>query len=235
MLISIIIPIYNEENHLKKILKKIHEVKNINKEIILINDFSNDNTQEIIETECPGLFNKLIINKKNMGKGFSIKEGLKVANGDIVLIQDADLEYNPEDYYKLISPIINSNIEVVYGSRVLPGGKRKRPNNFDTRIRVKANKFLTFLSNLLNNQDLTDCHTCYKVFSSKVIRKIKLEENGFSFCPEVTAKISKLGVKIHEVPIDYFGRTHEEGKKINFIDGFKAIYAILKYNLFIKS
>ena len=234
MLTSILIPVFNEENHIKKILIKINEVKNISKEIILINDGSNDNTLKIIQTECNGLFDILINNKKNMGKGFSIREGIKVARGDVVLIQDADLEYNPENYQNLLEPIFLNKYKVVYGSRVLPGGIRSRPSSIDTKIRILANKFLTYLSNKLNNQKLTDCHTCYKVFLAEVIKKIDLEENGFAFCPEVTAKISKLGIRIYEVPIDYFGRTFEEGKKINFIDGFKAIYAILKYNIFFK-
>lgn len=231
MLTSVIIPVYNEENHIKKILIKINNIKNISKEIILINDCSNDNTPSIIQNECKGLYDKLINNKKNMGKGFSIKEGIKVATGDIILIQDADLEYNPENYQALLEPIFLKTSKVVYGSRVLPGGKRTRPNTIDTKIRVLANRFLTFFSNKLNNQELTDCHTCYKVFLRDIIKNINLEENGFAFCPEVTAKVSKLGIKIYEVPIDYFGRTFNEGKKINFFDGLKAIYAILKYNL----
>jgi dolichol-phosphate mannosyltransferase len=231
MLTSVIIPVYNEENHIKKILIKINNIKNISKEIVLINDCSNDNTPNIIQNECKGLYDKLINNKKNMGKGFSIKEGIKVATGDIILIQDADLEYNPENYQALLEPIFLKTSKVVYGSRVLPGGTRTRPNTTDTKIRVLANRFLTFLSNKLNNQELTDCHTCYKVFLKDIIKNINLEENGFAFCPEVTAKVSKLGIKIYEVPIDYFGRTFKEGKKINFFDGLKAIYAILKYNL----
>jgi glycosyltransferase involved in cell wall biosynthesis len=203
----------------------------MHKEVIIVNDKSNDDTLNIIKNQCHGIFTKLINNDKNMGKGFSVREGIKCATGEIIIIQDADLEYSPKDYFKLIDPIIKKESQVVYGSRVLPGGIRIRPKKIDTKIRIIANAFLTLLSNLLNNQKLTDCHTCYKVFLAELIKKIPLKENGFAFCPEVTAKISKLGVKIKEVPIDYFGRTHNDGKKINFLDGFRAIYAIFKYNL----
>jgi hypothetical protein len=151
-----------------------------------------------------------------------------------VIVQDADLEYNPKDYSKLIFPIINSKADVVYGSRVLSGAKRFRPKSIDTIVRMLANYFLTFLSNILNRQNLTDAHTCYKVFKSSILKKIKLKENGFNFCPEFTAKISSLGVSILEIPISYYGRTHEQGKKIYFTDGLKAIYAIFKYNFFLK-
>ena len=231
MLITIVIPVYNEEKYIKKILKKINEIKNLEKEIIVVNDSSTDGTKRILDNEKI-LYSKLINNKKNMGKGFSCREGIKVSNGDIVIIQDADLEYNPENYIKLIDPIVKEQTSVVYGSRVLPGGKRTRPSTFDFKIRYFANLFLTFLSNLLNKQNLTDCHTCYKVFKSNVLKKINLYENGFCFCPEITAKVSRLGIKIQEVPIDYFGRTHSEGKKIVYFDGLRAIYSILKYNLF---
>lgn len=231
MLVSIIIPVFNEENFIQEILKKISEVKNIKKEIIIVNDCSTDSTVKILETNCLGLYDKIIHNKKNMGKGFSVREGIKSATGQIILIQDADLEYNPDNYPRLVDPIIKKEAQVIYGSRVLEGGTRVRPKIYDSKVRLFANNFLTILSNFLNKQNLTDCHTCYKVFLSNVIKKIHLEENGFAFCPEVTAKISKLGIKIKEVPIDYYGRTHEEGKKIVFLDGIKAIFAIIKYNL----
>jgi len=231
MLVSIIIPVYNEENFIQEILKKISEVKNIKKEIIIVNDCSTDSTVKILETNCLGLYDKIIHNKKNMGKGFSVREGIKSATGQIILIQDADLEYNPDNYPRLVDPLIKKEAQVIYGSRVLEGGTRVRPKIYDSKVRLFANNFLTILSNFLNKQNLTDCHTCYKVFLSDVIKKIHLEENGFAFCPEVTAKISKLGIKIKEVPIDYYGRTHEEGKKIVFLDGIKAIFAIIKYNL----
>jgi glycosyltransferase involved in cell wall biosynthesis len=231
MLISIIIPVFNEESFIKEILIRINNINGLKKEIIIVNDCSNDNTAKILESECKNLYTKIINNKENMGKGYSVKQGIIHASGEIIIIQDADLEYNPDNYLTLLNPIINNEAQVVYGSRVLKGGTRTRPKTIDTKIRMFANNFLTFFSNFLNNQDLTDCHTCYKVFLSSVIKRIPLEENGFAFCPEVTAKISKLGIKIKEVPIDYFGRTHKEGKKIVFIDGLKAVYAIIKYNL----
>lgn len=231
MLISIIIPVFNEETFIKEILIRINNISELKKEIIVVNDCSNDNTDKILESECKNLYTKIIKNNKNMGKGYSVRQGIIHASGEIIIIQDADLEYNPENYLTLINPIVNGEAQVVYGSRVLNGGKRTRPNTIDTKIRMFANNFLTIFSNFLNNQNLTDCHTCYKVFLSSVIKRIHLEENGFAFCPEVTAKISKLGIRIKEVPIDYFGRTHKEGKKIVFMDGLKAVYAIIKYNL----
>ena len=232
MLVSIIIPVYNEEKYIFEILKRVNNVKNIEKEIIVINDQSNDQTLNILKNDCKSLYTKLITNKKNRGKGFSCREGIKNSTGEIIIIQDADLEYNPENFLNLIEPIKQKNAKVVYGSRVMPGGNRTRPKTFDFIIRYFANWFLTFLSNILNKQFISDCHTCYKVFSSDVLKKITLYEDGFCFCPEITAKVSRLGIKIKEVPIDYYGRTHAEGKKIVYFDGFRAIYSILKYNLF---
>jgi len=232
MLISIIIPVYNEEDYIKELLTRVNSIKELNKEIIVVNDKSTDNTKNILENECKSLYSKLINNEKNMGKGFACRKGIDISTGDIIIIQDADLEYNPENYIKLIEPIKNDESKVVYGSRVLPGAKRTRPKTLDFKIRYIANIFLTFLSNILNKQSLSDCHTCYKVFSADILKSIDLYENGFTFCPEITAKVSRLGIKIKEIPIDYYGRTHDQGKKIFFIDGIKAIYSILKYNLF---
>lgn len=232
MIVSIVIPVYNESRTIYEILTKINKIKNIKKQIIIVDDGSNDNTATIINSKCKHLFEKFISYKKNRGKGYACRIGLKNVDGDIVIIQDADLEYDPRDYQKLINPIIKQKTNIVYGSRVLKGGKRTRPKTFDVVIRLLANYFLTFLSNLFNNYKLTDAHTCYKVFRSDLLKKIKLKEDGFNFCPEITAKFSKIKERIIEVPINYYGRTHKEGKKISFFDGFKAIYAILKYNLF---
>ena len=234
MLISIVIPIYNEEKSIKAILLKIKKIQDFKKEVILVDDGSTDKTKQIIKNKCTGLYHKKIFLKKNFGKGYALRQGFKKVRGSIVIVQDADLEYNPKDYLKLICPIVNSTADIVYGSRVLLGAKRLRPKSIDTIIRMLANYFLTFLSNILNNQNLTDAHTCYKVFRSGILQKIKLRENGFNFCPEFTAKISSLGIRILEVPISYQGRTHKQGKKIFFTDGLKAIYAIFKYNLFYK-
>jgi dolichol-phosphate mannosyltransferase len=231
MLLSIIIPVFNEEEYIKKILEKIKKIENIKKEIIVINDGSQDNTSNILENECRELVDEIINNETNRGKGYACRLGIKKAKGDIILIQDADLEYNPENYYDLIEPILKKKTKVVYGSRVLGNRKRTRPSTFDFKVRYLANVFLTSLSNFMNKQNLTDAHTCYKIFCSDIVKDIKLEENGFCFCPEITAKISKKKESILEVPIDYFGRTHSEGKKIKFLDGFKAIKSIIKYNL----
>lgn len=232
MLVSVIIPVFNETRTILPILKKINTIRGIKKEIIIIDDGSTDNTKLIIRKKCSKLYSKLISYKKNRGKGYACRQGLKKARGNIIIIQDADLEYDPKDYPKLVEPIIKKKTKVVYGSRVLKGGKRIRSKSFDVFIRLLANHFLTFLSNILNNQNLTDAHTCYKVFDKSLLKKIKLKEDGFNFCPEITAKFSKAREKIYEVPINYYGRTHAEGKKITFIDGFRAIYAILRYNLF---
>ena len=216
MLLSIVIPVFNEEKLIREILLKIKKLNNLKKEIILVNDGSTDNTQNVIEKDCKGLYDKFINLDSNFGKGYALRKGFELVVGDIIIVQDADLEYDPQDYLKLIDPIINSGHDVVYGSRVLDGSTRTRPKTFDTLIRVLANKFLTFLSNVSNNQNLTDAHTCYKVFKTSRLKQIKLVENGFNFCPEITAKFSQLGIKIHEVPISYHGRTHKRRKK-NFI------------------
>ena len=231
--VSIIIPIFNERNYIKEILIKINLETKIQKEIILVDDGSTDGSKDIIIKDCENLYSKVIFLDKNFGKGYALRQGFKIASGEIILIQDADLEYDPKDYEKLLHPIFYEQKKVVYGSRVIKGGHRTRPKTYDTFIRMFANHFLTFFSNLFNSQNLTDAHTCYKVFHKKILSEFNLKEDGFNFCPEITAKISKLGIKIYEVPINYHGRTHKEGKKISFLDGFKAIFAIIKYN-FIK-
>ena len=228
-----IIPCYNEKNTILKILNQVEKIKNIKKQIILIDDKSTDGSRELIKKFKFKSDFKLIFHKNNLGKGACIKSAKKYIYGDIVVIQDADLEYSPTDYHKLIKPIVLKKTNIVYGSRVLERNRYKA-QNFSSIFRVFANHILTLFSNYINNQNLTDAHTCYKTIRSNIYKKIILKENGFSFCPEITTKISNLEEDIIEVPIKYFGRTYEEGKKISFLDGFSAIIAIIKYKFFKK-
>lgn len=230
-LLSIIIPCFNEEKTIELILKKILKLTNINKQIIVVNDASTDKSLYLIN-KFGSKIDIVINHKYNLGKGSCIKSAKKKVKGDIVMIQDADLEYNPKDYKKLINPIINNKHLVVYGSRVLNKDRFDNLNNFTHSIRIFANYTLTLINNIINNQDLTDAHTCYKVFNIHVFKKIKLIENDFAFCPEVTTKISNLGYKIHEVPINYKGRNYSQGKKIKLKDGFKALFTLIKYRFF---
>jgi len=227
--LSIIIPVYNEKNTIEKLLNKIHKLSHIKKEIIVVDDASSDGSTNILKKN-KNKFTKLIHHKKNLGKGAAIKTAKKFVKGNVVIIQDADLEYNPSDYFKLLH-FINKGYKVVYGSRVL-GRNRYLLKNFSSIIRIFFNHILTLISNLLNNQRLTDAHTCYKMFASDVFLKIELKENDFSFCPEITTKIGLLKIKIKEVPIKYNGRDYDEGKKIRLIDGIKAIITLFKYRFF---
>ena len=232
MFLSIIIPVYNEESTIIQILKKVNnQKKKLNLEVIISNDGSNDRTLELIK-ENSDLYNKLISNKINMGKGHAIRQALNYANGNVILIQDADLEYDPEDYEKLLSPIKQGISNVVYGSRVLNYKNRySATNSFTSTLRIFGNHVLTVFSNIINRQNLTDAHTCYKLFKSSVVNKINLKHNGFSFCPEITTKISNIGEKIFEVPINYKGRSFAEGKKISITDAFIAFFTILKFKI----
>tara|TARA_A100000164_G_C21868885_1_gene754060 strand:- start:342 stop:1028 length:687 start_codon:yes stop_codon:yes gene_type:complete len=227
MKISIIIPCYNEINTIEKIIDKILLQETFDKEIIVIDDNSTDGTKDLLKN-IKGKYNKLIINSKNYGKGYSIKKGISNATGDIILIQDADLEYDPSDYEKLIRPIILDNADVVFGSR-FAGAEEKRVLFFWHSL---GNKFLTLLSNMLTNLNLTDMESGYKVFKSDVIKNINLNENRFGFEPEITAKISRENLRIYEVGIKYYGRKYSDGKKITWKDGISAIKCIIKYNLF---
>ena len=228
MKISIIIPCFNEEKTISLVINKILTNYPGEKEIIVIDDYSNDKTREILKSELENKIDKLIFNKKNYGKGFSIREGINVAEGDVVLIQDADLEYDPSDYNKLLKPIEKGVADVVYGSRFL-GGEEKRVLYFWHTI---GNKFLTTFSNMFSNLNLTDMEVGYKLFKSNVIKDIKLIENRFGFEPEITAKIAKKKIRIFEVGISYYGRRYEDGKKITWKDGVSALRCIIKYNLF---
>ena len=228
MKVSIIIPCYNEQSTIKEIIYKINSQSNIEKEIIVIDDFSNDKTREILENELKNNIHKIILNERNYGKGYSIKKGIENASGDCIIIQDADLEYDPTDYTKLLDPIINDVADVVYGSRFI-GTSERRVLYFWHTI---GNKLLTLFSNMLSNLNLTDMEVGYKVFKSNVLKEINLVENRFGFEPEVTAKIAKKNIRIYEVGISYFGRKYSDGKKITWKDGFSAIRCIVKYNLF---
>ncbi len=227
MKVSIIIPCFNEERTIEQIIIKVIENKIFPFEIIIVDDFSTDNTRQILENKLKGKVDKIILNNKNYGKGYSIRKGLGVASGDVILIQDADLEYDPNDYEKLLKPIKDGFADVVYGSRFI-GSEEKRVLYFWHMI---GNKLLTLISNMLTNLNLTDMEVCYKVFKSDVIKSIELKENRFGFEPEITAKISKKKIRIYEVGVKYFGRTYSEGKKINWKDGFSALRCIIKYNL----
>lgn len=235
--LSIIIPAYNEGRTIHLILDKIKQVEllnNIQKEIIIVNDSSTDDTENAIrvyQQNNPDLNIQYYKNEINSGKGFAIRKGIQAATGNYTIIQDADLEYDPRDYNKLLTPILEGFADVVFGSRLVSSN----PHRILFFWHSIGNHILTFLSNMGSNLNLTDMETCYKLFRSEVIKQINLKENRFGFEPEVTAKVSRIPkVRIYEVGISYYGRTYEEGKKISWKDGFRAIWCIFKYNTFAK-
>lgn len=235
MLVTIIVPCFNEERTIEKLILKINSLKKINKQIIVIDDGSTDRTRKIIREKLKKKIDKIIFHKNNSGKGSAIISAIKFIRGQIVIIQDADLEYNPHDYYKLLKPFENSKNNVVYGSRVLGRRKKIFDHNLEKIYRIFGNFILTKISNIINNQNLTDAHTCYKVFRKKLFLKLKIEQRDFSFCAEVTTKISKLRENIIEIPIRYNGRSHKDGKKISFNDAILTLLAIIKHRLKFKS
>jgi glycosyltransferase involved in cell wall biosynthesis len=227
MKLSIVIPCYNEIETIQTIVDAVKAAPIADKEIIIVDDFSTDGTRTLLADKIAPQVQQVLYHEKNMGKGAALRTGFKHATGDVVVVQDADLEYDPQEYPKLLEPIIKGRADVVFGSRFM-GADAHRVVYFWHMI---GNKFLTLLSNMFTNINLTDMETCYKMFRREVIQSINIEENRFGFEPEITAKVARKGCRIYEVGISYYGRTYAEGKKIGWRDGFRAIYAILKYNL----
>lgn len=230
MKLSIVMPVYNEEKFIHEAVKRVKEcdIGDLEKEIIVVDDFSTDGTREILEKDITPLVDKVIFKEKNEGKGATIRRGFKLTTGDFVIIQDADLEYDPNEYKDLLAPMLSGKADVVYGSR-FAGGQPHRVLFFWHSL---GNKFLTLLSNMFTNLNLTDMECCYKLFRKEVLDSITLEQNRFGIEPELTAKVAKGNWRIYEVGISYFGRTYAEGKKINWKDGVQAIWCIVKYGLF---
>jgi glycosyltransferase involved in cell wall biosynthesis len=226
--LSIIIPCYNEKSTIREVIDAVLAAPYDDKEIIIVDDCSKDGTKEVLLEEIEPLVHQILFHKVNQGKGAALRTGIQAATGDIVLIQDADLEYDPQEYPNLVEPILRNKADVVYGSRFM-GSQPHRVLYFWHSV---GNMVLTILSNMFTNLNLTDMETCYKVFRREIIQGISIKENRFGFEPEITAKIAKLECRIFEVGISYYGRTYKEGKKIGWKDGFRAIYCIIKYNLF---
>jgi glycosyltransferase involved in cell wall biosynthesis len=230
MKLSVIIPVFNEKEYIREIVSRVINapVGNLEKEVIVVDDHSTDGTIEILKNEIEPIVQKIIYKQQNQGKGAALRTGFQQASGDVLVVQDSDLEYDPKEYIKLLNPILEGKADVVYGSRFV-GSQPHRVLFFWHYV---GNNFLTLLSNMLTNLNLTDMETCYKMFRREVIESIQIEQNRFGFEPEITAKVAKGKWRIYEVGISYFGRNYSEGKKINWKDGVQAIWYIFKYNLF---
>jgi len=227
MKLSIVIPCYNESKTIRTIVDKVNGVPLDDIEIIVVDDASKDGTRELLKKEIEPLVSKIIYHEINMGKGATLRSGFNEATGDVIVVQDADLEYDPYELPLLLEPIISDKADVVFGSRFMGG----HPHRVTYFWHMVGNRFLTLLSNMFTNINLTDMETCYKMFRAEVIKSINIEENRFGFEPEITAKIARRNYRIYEVGISYYGRTYSEGKKIGWKDGIMAIYTILKYNI----
>jgi glycosyltransferase involved in cell wall biosynthesis len=226
--LSIIIPCYNEKDTIREIVQSVRAAPVAEKEIIVVDDCSTDGTREILRSDIASCIDRVIFHDTNKGKGAALRTGIREATGDVVIMQDADLEYDPREYPLVIEPILQGKADAVYGSRFM-GGQPHRVLFFWHSL---GNKFLTLLSNMFTDLNLTDMETGCKAFRRKVIQAVHIEEDRFGFEPEITAKVAKMGVRLYEVGISYYGRSYAEGKKIGWKDGFRAIYCILKYNLF---
>jgi glycosyltransferase involved in cell wall biosynthesis len=228
MKLSIIIPCYNERQTIREVVRAVLASPVKDREVIVVDDCSKDGTREILRAEIAPLVDRVIYHEKNMGKGAALRSGFAAATGDVVIVQDADLEYDPQDYPLILEPFLAGKADVVFGSRFMGG----RPHRVHFFWHYAGNRFLTLLSNMFTNLNLTDMETGYKAFRREVIQSITLEEDRFGIEPEITAKVAGMGLPIYEVGISYYGRSYAEGKKIGWKDGVRAIYCILKYNLF---
>lgn len=227
MKVSIVIPCYNEKSTIEKIVEAVRNAQLKQKEIIVVDDSSQDGTRTVLEQNLSQVVDQIIYHPVNRGKGAALRSGFRAATGDIILVQDADLEYNPEDYPALLEPLMSGKADAVFGSRFMGG----RPHRVLFFWHMVGNKFLTLLSNMFTNMNLTDVETGYKAFNAALIKSIHIEEDRFGVEPEIIAKLARKGCRMYEVGISYSGRTYAEGKKINWKDGVRAIYAIFKYNL----
>ncbi len=228
MKLSVVIPCYNERSTIETVVEAVRSAPVEDVEIIVVDDGSTDGTRELLKSKPPGWVDKIVLQEGNFGKGAALRTGFQNAPGDVVVVQDADLEYDPSEYPILLAPILEDRADVVFGSRFLGG----RPHRVVYFWHMVGNRFLTLLSNMFTNLNLTDMETCYKVFRREFLDNIMVEEDRFGFEPEITAKVAKAGPRVFEVGISYNGRTYEEGKKIGWRDGVRAIYVIFKYNLF---